>query len=116
MGQTPDVMTTDIQERTYRLENAARKMIAAMENNIKDLYSPEGLYVAFVAGWLPVPELWSDSDEFIHAKCWETKMTNGGIELVNHGLLMTVDSRIDKCIGYVNDAEKILKTKYLLKK
>lgn len=116
LGQTPDVMTTDIQERTYRLENAARKMIAAMENNIKDLYSPEGLYVAFVAGWLPVPELWSDSDEFIHAKCWETKMTNGGIELVNHGLLMTVDSRIDKCIGYVNDAEKILKTKYLLKK
>ena len=116
LGQTPDVMTTDIQERTYRLESAAKKIIAAMENNVKDLYSPEGLYVAFVAGWLPVPELWSDSDEFIHAKCWETKMTNGGIELVNHGLLMTVDSRIDKCISYVDSAEKLLKEKYLLKK
>ena len=42
-------------------------------------------------------------------------MTNGGIELVNHGLLMTVDSRIDKCIEYINDAEKMLKDKYLLK-
>ena len=116
LSQTPDVMTTDIQERTYRLESAAKKIIVAMENNVKDLYSPEGLYVAFVAGWLPVPELWSDSDEFIRAKCWKTKMTNGGIELVNHGLLMTVDSRIDKCISYVDFAEKLLKEKYLLKK
>lgn len=116
MGQTPDVMTSDIQERTYRLENAAKKVIAAMEDNIKDLYSPEGLYVAFVSGWLPVPELWSDSEEYIHAKCWETKMTNGGTELVDHGLLMSTDSKIDKCIGYVNSAEKLLKTKYLLKK
>lgn len=114
-GQTPDVITTDIQERTYRLENSARKIIKAMEENIKDLYSPEGLYIAFVAGWLPVPELWSDSDEFLHAKCWETKMTNGGIELVDHELLMTVNSRIDKCIGFIPDAEFILKEKYLKK-
>ena len=115
IGETPDVMTSDIQNRTYRLESAAKKIIAAMENNIKDLYSPEGLYIAFTAGWLPVPELWSDSDEFLHAKCWETKMTNGGIELVDHGLLMTVDARIDKCIGNIADAERTLKQKYLLK-
>lgn len=115
IGETPDVMTSDIQNRTYNLESTANKVIEAMESNIPNLYSPEGFYVAFVAGWLPVPELWSDSNEFIHAKCWETKMTNGGIELVNHGLQMNVDSRIDRCVRNIMDAETILKQKYLLK-
>lgn len=112
-GRTPDVLTSDIQERTYRLENAADKVIKAMEANIGNLYSPKGLYIAFVSGWLPVPELWSDSAEFLHAKCWETRMRNGGIELVDKGLLMTVNSRIDRCIGFIPDAEYIFKEKYL---
>lgn len=112
---TSNVMTDDIQNRTYRLEVAAKKIISSMEDNIKDLYSPEGLYVAFVAGWLPVPELWSNSSEFFNAKNWETKMTNGGIELVDHGLLMTVDSRIAKSIGNIRAAEDRLKRKYLMK-
>lgn len=115
-GETPDAKTTDIQNREYRLEDAARKIIDAMESNIVNLYSPEGLYIAFTAGWLPVPELWSDSDEFLHAKCWETQMTNGGIELVDHGLLMTTESRINRCLGFIPDAEYMLTHKYLMKK
>ena len=109
---TSSVITDDIRSRTEHLEQAARKIIAAMEENIPNLYSPEGLYLAFVAGWLPVPELWSESDEFIHAKCWETKMINGGIHLVDHCLLMTTDSRINKCISNMPDAEYQLKHKY----
>lgn len=114
-GLTPDVMTDDIKKRTIRLETAARKIVNAMEESITDLYSPEGLYIAFVAGWLPVPDLWSESDEFLHAKCWETKLNNGGIDIVDHGLLMTTDRRIHRCIGYIPDAEYILKHKYLFK-
>ena len=53
-----------IRERQYRLERDARKILKAMEENIENLYSPEGLYIAFTAGWLPVPQLWSDSEEF----------------------------------------------------
>ena len=83
-----------------------------MEENISNLYSPEGLYIAFVAGWLPVPELWSDSDEFMHAKCWETKRVNGGIWLADHELILSVDSRINKCVSYIPDAEYLLKNKY----
>lgn len=112
-GLTPDVMTDDILTRTQRLEQVARKIIQAMEANIPNLYSPEGLYLAFTAGWLPVPELWSDSEEFKHAKCWETKMSNGGIHLVDHGLMMTTDSRINRCIANLPDAEYQLKHKYL---
>lgn len=109
---TPETVTDEINERTDILKNAAKRIICAMEENIPDLYSPEGLYIAFVAGWLPVPELWSDSDEFGHAKCWETKRTNGGVWLADHELILSVDSKINKCISFIPDAQYILKNKY----
>lgn len=111
-GMTPNVMTDDILTRMEFLEKDARQIIRAMEENIPNLYSPEGLYLAFVAGFLPVPELWSNSDEFIHAKCWQTKMTNGGVTLVDHGMLVTTDIRINKCISNLQDAQYNLKTRY----
>ena len=111
-GETPDAESADISGRTYELESAARKIIEAMERSIPDLYSPEGLYLAFVAGWLPVPELWSDSEEFMHAKGWETKMNNGGVHLADRGLLITTDSRINKCAANLPDAEYQLRSRY----
>lgn len=114
-GMTPDVQNSDILNRTIYLETTARTIVNAMEKNIKDLYSPEGLYIAFVAGWLPVPELWSDSEEFAHAKHWETKMRNGGIHLVNNNIILSADARINKCISNIPDAEYTLKHKYLNK-
>lgn len=113
LGMTPNVMTDDILTRMEHLEKETRQIICAMEENIPDLYSPEGFYLAFTAGFLPVPELWSNSDEFIHAKCWETKMTNGGIALADHGLLMSSDTRINKCISNLPDAQYNLKSRYL---
>ena len=112
-GLTPNVMTDNILKRQVELEIECRKIIKAMEENIPNLYSPEGLYLAFVAGWLPVPELWSDSDEFVHAKEWDTRMTNGGVVLCNSGVLTTTDSRINRCISNLPDAEYIFKHKYL---
>ncbi len=112
-GLTPDVMTDDIRKRQEELESACRKIIKAMEENIPDLYSPEGLYLAFVAGWLPVPELWSDSDEFVHAKRWGTRMTNGSIVLCDHDLTVTSDYRINRCISNLPQAQYIMKHKYV---
>lgn len=111
-GLTPDVLTDDVKIRQAQLEAASRKLIKAIEESIPNLYSPEGLYLAFVAGWLPVPELWSESDEFVHAKGWETRMTNGGVVLCNHDLILTTDYRINRCVGNMADAEYILKHKY----
>ena len=111
-GLTPDVMTDDILRRQYELETACRKIIKAMEDNIPDLYSPEGLYLAFVGGWLPVPELWSDSDEFVHAKGWGTRMTNGGVVLCGHDVIVTTDYRINRCLSNMSDAQYIMKHKY----
>lgn len=110
---TPDVMTDDILKRQYELETACRKIIKAMEENIPDLYTPEGLYLAFVAGWLPVPELWSDSEEFVYAKGWGTRMTNGSVVLCDHDAIVTTDYRINRCISNLPDANYIFKHKYL---
>ncbi len=112
---TPDVMTDDILIRQFELETACRKIIKAMELNIPDLYSPEGLYLAFVAGWLPVPELWSNSDEFAHAKDWSTRIVNGGVVLCDHDLTISTETRINRCISNIPDAEYILKHKYFKK-
>ena len=112
LGMTPNVMTDDIQARMEFMEKEARQIIKAMEENIPDLYSPEGLYLAFVAGFLPVPELWSNSEEFINAKCWQTKMTNGGVSLVDNGLLMATETRINKCVSNLPEAHYNLKTRY----
>lgn len=111
-GLTPNVMTDDIKKRQLELEMACRKIIKAMEENIPDLYSPEGLYISFVAGWLPVPELWSDSDEFVYAKGWGTSMTNGGVVLCDHDVIVTTDYRINRCVSNIQEAEYIMKHKY----
>ena len=103
-GLTYDVNSDDINTRTEILLKDSKEMIKAMEKNIPDLYSPEGLYLAFVAGWLPTPELWSESDEFLKAKLWQTKMVNGGVCVVDHGLLVPIQSRIDKCMANMPEA------------
>lgn len=112
MGLTPSVMTDDILKRQYQLETACRMIIREIEDNIPNLYSPEGLYIAFVAGWLPVPELWSESEEFVHAKGWGTKMTNGGVVLCDKDIVVSNDYRINRCVSNIQDAQYILKQKY----
>ena len=111
-GLTPRVMTDDIRKRQLELETACRKIIKAMEENIPNLYSAKGLYLAFAAGWLPVPELWSDSDEFIHAKEWGTRIANGGVVLCDHDVTVMPDYRINRCISNMDDANYIMKHKY----
>lgn len=98
-GETPDVMTDEIRQRTFDLERSAKNIINAMEKNIPNLYSPKGLYLAFVGGWLPVPELWSDSEEFVYAKAWGTIMSKGSTILTNHGLVVSTEERISRCVA-----------------
>ena len=98
--------------RMMQLENDTRKLLKVMENSIPNLYSAKGLYIAFVAGWLPVPQLWLDSNEFKMAKQWQIQMSNGGLAIEKDGLIMSVDSRINKCIENIKKAEYIFKSKY----
>ena len=110
-GLTPDVSNTELNQKTTTLIESAKMIITAMESSIKDLYSADGLYMAFVAGWLPVPELWNNSEEYSHAKNWKSKRVHGGVELVDKGLIIPISSRIDKCKTNQIDAEYFLKNR-----
>lgn len=111
-GLTPNVMTDEIIKRQHYLECSCREIIRAMEESIPNLYSPEGLYLAFVSGWLPVPDLWSESEEFLNAKKWETRVNNGGITLYNGDIVASTEYRINKCLMNLPDAKYLLKQKY----
>lgn len=113
LGMTPNVNTIEIQQRTIVLYEDAKKIISSMEQNIDNLYSPEGLYIAFVSGWLPVPELWNNLEEYRLAKNWKTKRINGGVDLIDRGLTLSVESRIDKCVSNLQYAHYYLKQRQL---
>ena len=98
----------EIAKRKHSLEQSARRIIFEMEKNIPDLYTPEGFYIAFVSGWLPVPELWSDSDEFLMAKKWNTMTSNGSTYLADNGIIMSDDTRINKCVSNMPQAKHYL--------
>ncbi len=91
MGSHPELMT-----RTDALVREARALILALEKNVEDLYSPEGFYKIFAAGFLPVPYLWGYSEEFRQARNWVTKPIRGGIRLVDQesGRPLSVEERV----------------------
>ena len=109
---TFNVMDNEIQKRKFELEESARKLISAMEEYIPDLYSPEGFYLAFVAGWLPVPKLWLDTKEFVHAQEWDSRIINGGVKLYDGESLLSIDQRIHRCATNMPDAIYNLKSRY----
>lgn len=105
----------DIDRRIKILKKSAIQIIDSMEKEIFNLYTPEGLYLAFVGGWLPVPALWSDSDEFFMARNWTTKNCEGGIFIMDKDKPMDIDKKIDICVSNMKDANYILKQKYGVK-
>jgi len=96
-GDVQNTFIEDILSRTEKLEISARSIISEMENNICNLYSPEGFYIAFAAGWLPVPDLWNKSSEFAMARNWQTIISNGGKYLADKGKIMSNESKIERC-------------------
>lgn len=58
-------------------------MLNAIERSIEEPYTPEGLYLIFKSGFLPVPYLWEGRDEFSEAVRWRTRVINGSIKVVD---------------------------------
>lgn len=55
----------------------AKVMINHMERNFVNLYTPEGCYNIYKAGYFPVPQLWHCRDEFRFATKWKTRIFEG---------------------------------------
>ncbi|NLJ89839.1 MAG: cobalamin B12-binding domain-containing protein [Clostridiales bacterium] len=107
LGNGPDMSRNeDIDIRQRDLYESAKVIINAIESSIKDPYTPEGFYKIFAAGFLPVPYLWKEVEEFKHAKDWRTKPVRGGIKVVDKdGNVMTSKKVAQIAMGNLKDAE-----------
>lgn len=95
----------EINVRQRELYDAAVQIIMAIEKNIENPYSAEGFYQVFSAGFLPVPYLWKEVDEFRHAKNWQTRPIKGSVKLVdNDGKQMDLAKRISIAMCNLKDA------------
>lgn len=100
----------DVAERAQELTVAAKKMIAAIEALVEDPYSAAGFYKIFAAGFLPVPYLWGEGEEFVHAKAWRTKPVKGGMRVVDRNERpMDAEEIIAIARDHLKDAEFNLK-------
>ena len=68
-----------VERKTAELLDGARAVLSVIEREIPDPYCVDGLYRVFAAGFLPVPYLWEETDEFRHALEWKTGMHDGGV-------------------------------------
>jgi hypothetical protein len=83
-GDVPDMANDpDVDDRTVHLVNEVKTVLRHAESAIPNLYSPEGLLLAFWAGFLPTPSLWGDRQLFPHATRWRTRMLNGSSRVVD---------------------------------
>lgn len=114
-GQVADLSQNEqVEVRKQALLAAAQKVIRAIEQHVPNPYSPEGFYIIFAAGFLPVPYLWNEVEEFRYAKAWKTKLDMGGVKIVdNHGQVVAIESVIARAIGHIPDVEYQLYQKYL---
>lgn len=91
------------------LYNDALAIVEALERFVPDLYTAEGFYIAFAAGFMPVPYLWRDQEEFSKAILWKTKVIRGRVVLVNEqGRPLDIQERIGIARTYIQEAAKNL--------
>lgn len=84
MGRIEDMSENiDVKERMNELIHSAKVLISAIERIIPNPYSPEGFYLIFAAGFLPVPYLWGEVEEFKYAKGLKTRLVKGSVKLVD---------------------------------
>ncbi len=76
----------DVIERTNALYEEALDAILFLEQNIPNLYTPEGLYRIFVDGYLPVPYLFNCRDKYPNAVGYKTLFQDGGIKVYDDKL------------------------------
>lgn len=72
-----------VELRTQKLLDGACAVLAVIEREIVQPYSADGLYRIFAAGFLPVPYLWEEREEFRFAVAWTTGLVDGGVSVID---------------------------------
>lgn len=101
MGKVPNMKyDRETQERFNELYSEAKGAIELLENNIPNLYSPEGFYKVFTEGFLPVPYMMDQKHKFKKATQYQTAIKNGGIKVVDEeGHIVDTITRYRKIVS-----------------
>lgn len=103
MGVVPNMKhDRDVQERYEALLYDARAAIRLLEENIPNLYTPEGFEKVFKEGFLAVPYLMDQNRKFPKATMWKTAIKNGGIAVVDDdGKVISSEDRYHYIIDHM---------------
>lgn len=92
----------DVQERYEALLYEARVAIRLLEENILNLYTPEGFEKVFKEGFFVVPYLMDQDRKFPKATMWKTAIKNGGISVVDEeGKIISTEDRYHYIINHM---------------
>lgn len=113
-GEIEDMSkNTEVSSRTEELIKSAKTIIDGIETNIENPYTPEGFYKAFVAGFMPVPYLWTTEDEYRHAKHFNTRLVKGAIKVVDENdELVKAESVVDFARSNLKEVDYLFNQKY----
>lgn len=95
MGLVPNMAhDTDVEYRYQGLLYEARQAIRFLEENIPNLYTPEGFERIFREGFFAVPYLMDQNHKWPKATKWKTAIKNGGISVVDeNGNIISTEDR-----------------------
>lgn len=95
LGKVPNMKyDKDVQYRYEALIYEARAAIKLLEENIPNLYTPEGFAKVFEEGFLAVPYLMDQQGKYPKATMWKTAIKNGGISVVDEdGKIISTENR-----------------------
>ena len=95
LGKVPNMKyDKDVQYRYEALIYEARAAIKLLEDNIPNLYTPEGFAKVFEEGFLAVPYLMDQQHKYPKATMWKTAIKNGGISVVDDdGNIISTEDR-----------------------
>lgn len=113
-GEIEDMSkNVDVATRTEELIKSARTIINGIEQHIDNPYSPEGFYKAFVAGFMPVPYLWTNEEEFKYAKHFDTRLIKGSIKVVDEeGNPLKSENVVDYARSNLKEVDYMFNKKY----
>lgn len=106
-GKIEDMsVNSEVSARSAELFASSKKIVSAIESCVNNTYSADGFYKIFAAGFLPVPYLWKETDEFRYAKNWKTKPIKGSVKVVDdNGRILATDHLIEIAINNLKSAE-----------
>lgn len=108
IGKVPNMKyDQDVIDRYNVLMSEARIAIKLLEENIANLYTPEGFETVFKEGFLAVPYLMDQEHKYPKATMWKTAIKNGGINVIDDdGKIIPTEYRYHYILDHMDHSLK----------